>query len=197
MQTFVPYAEFDRAAAALDTKRLGKQRVEVIQIVRALTVPGYAWASHPATLMWKGHEEALGAYGLATCEEWRARGFADTCAATIVADLAAAGVGAPRGYAELHEAGALPSWLFDDAVQGSHRSALVRKDPEHYGALFPDTDPTVPYVWPVRSAAVLERERRREVAAARRAEREQEARRRRRSAAARKAWQTRRASAPD
>ncbi|WP_344942481.1 pyrimidine dimer DNA glycosylase/endonuclease V [Terrabacter ginsenosidimutans] len=40
MQTFVPYADFARTAAVLDTRRLGKQRVEVIQIVRALTVPG-------------------------------------------------------------------------------------------------------------------------------------------------------------
>ena len=48
VQTFVPYADFARTAAVLDAKRLGKQRVEVIQIVRALTVPGYAWSSHPA-----------------------------------------------------------------------------------------------------------------------------------------------------
>src|SRR6476661_8199342 len=109
VQTFVPYADFARTAAVLDTKRLGKQRVEVIQIVRALTVPGYAWSSHPA-------------------------------------------------------------------AQGSHRSALVRKDPEHYVSAFPDADPEVSYVWPVRSEAVLERERRREEAAERRAVREQEAR---------------------
>ena len=83
MQTFLPYADFARSAEVLDTRRLGKQRVEVIQIVRALTVPGYAWASHPAVLMWKGHEEALGRYGLAMCDQWLLRGFGDTCAATI------------------------------------------------------------------------------------------------------------------
>ncbi|HYN29619.1 MAG TPA: pyrimidine dimer DNA glycosylase/endonuclease V [Dermatophilaceae bacterium] len=47
MQTFAPYADFEATARALDAKRLGKQRVEVIQIVRALTVPGYALS--PAT----------------------------------------------------------------------------------------------------------------------------------------------------
>jgi len=103
VQTFVPYADFARTAAVLDTKRLGKQRVEVIQIVRALTVPGYAWSSHPAVLMWKGHEEALGRYGLAMCEEWRRRGFGDTCAETIAADLASAGVDRLRSYPELVE----------------------------------------------------------------------------------------------
>lgn len=199
MQTFVPYADFAQSARVLDTKRLGKQRVEVIQIVRALTVPGYAWASHPAVLMWKGYEEALGSYGLAMCDEWLRRGFDDTCAGTIAADLATAGVERLRSYPELAEAGALPPWLFDESVQRSHRSSLVRKEPTHYAATFPEVPPDLPYVWPVRSEAVLERERRREEAAvrraeaaARRAEREREASRRRRSRAAKKAWEARR-----
>ncbi|WP_343994485.1 MSMEG_6728 family protein, partial [Terrabacter terrae] len=150
MQTFVPYADFARTAEVLDTKRLGKQRVEVIQIVRALTVPGYAWSSHPAVLMWKGYEEALGSYGLAMVEEWQRRGFGDTCAATIAADLAKVGVEQLRSYRELAEAGDLPPWLFDESVQRSHRSALVRKDPAHYAETFPEVSPDLPYVWPVR-----------------------------------------------
>jgi hypothetical protein len=36
----------------------------------------------------------------------------------------------------------------DDAVHRSHRSALVRKDPEHYRPRFPDVPPDLPYVWP-------------------------------------------------
>src|SRR3954452_22883526 len=160
MQTFVPYADFQASARALDQKRLGKQRVEVIQIIRALTVPGYAWSQHPATLMWKGDEEALGRYGLAMCEAWLELGFADTCAATITADLATFGIAEIRTEAELAAAGALPPWLADDAVRESHQSSLVRKDPEFYGRLFPDVRPDLDYVWPVRSAAVLEREER-------------------------------------
>lgn len=167
MQTFVPYADFARTAGVLDTKRLGKQRVEVIQIVRALTVAGYAWASHPAVLMWKGFEEALGSYGLAMCDEWLGRGFGDTCAATIRADLATAGVTRLRDYDSLASDGALPPWLADEEVQRSHRSALVRKDPAHYAAVFPDVPPDLPYVWPVRSARALEAERRRAATAQR------------------------------
>src|SRR5215210_4461763 len=110
MQTFVPYSDFESSARALDTKRLGKQRVEVIQIVRALTVPGYAWSAHPAVLMWKGYEEALGRYGLTACDVWTERGFADTCAVTIAADLATAGVMNIRSYRHLAEAEALPPW---------------------------------------------------------------------------------------
>ncbi|MCK6210141.1 MSMEG_6728 family protein [Georgenia sp. EYE_87] len=161
MQTFVPYSDFAATAEVLDDKRLGKQRVEVIQIVRALTWPDYAWKSHPAVLMWKGHEEALGRYGLTMCEAWTDRGFGDTCAETIVTDLAAAGVPAIRSYEELVTGGALPGWLFDPELLRSHRSNLIRKDPAHYRSLFPDVPDDLPYVWPVRSPAVLERERRR------------------------------------
>jgi hypothetical protein len=202
MQTFVPHADFEASARALDAKRLGKQRVEVIQIVRALTVPGYAWSQHPAVLMWKGYEEALGRYGLTMCEVWLELGFGDTCAATIAADLATFGIPEIRSEAELAAAGALPPWLFDSKVQESHQSALVRKDPEFYRRLFPDVRPDLDYVWPVRSAAVLEREeKQRENARKRRARAEQRildelARaKRRRSAAARRGWQTRAANA--
>jgi hypothetical protein len=198
MMTFLPYPDFERSLRTLDTKRLGKQRVEVIQIVRALTVPGYAWSSHPAVLMWKGYEEALGRYGLTACAVWRERGFDDTCAATITADLHAAGVATIREYGELAAASALPDWIFDEALLISHRSSLLRKDPEHYGRLFPETPIDVDYVWPVRSPVVIERELRRQQTAQRRAQRaaerlahEQARARRKRSEAAKRGWQTR------
>ena len=85
MQTFLPYADFEQSARSLDTKRLGKQRVECIQVLRGLTVPGYGWRHHPAVKMWRGCEEALGRYALTCCDVWTGLGFGDTCAATIVA----------------------------------------------------------------------------------------------------------------
>lgn len=36
MQTFLPYADYAQSAAALDQKRLGKQRVETLQIMQVL-----------------------------------------------------------------------------------------------------------------------------------------------------------------
>lgn len=148
MQTFLPYADFERSAAVLDDRRLGKQRVEVLQVMRALTRPGHGWRHHPAVRMWRGHEEALAAYGAAICGEWVRRGHADTCEAKIGADAAVAGVQRVRGQGELAAAGALPPWLGDEALHRSHRSNLVRKDPAHYGPRFGDVPDDLAYVWP-------------------------------------------------
>jgi hypothetical protein len=153
MQTFLPYADFERSARALDARRLGKQRVECIQVVRGLVVEGYGWRHHPAVRMWRGHEEALGRYAFTCCEVWGELGFADTCAATIAADLRAAGVESVRSQAELAAAGELPPWLGDEDFHRSHRSSLLRKDPGFYGERFADVPDDLPYVWPSASAS--------------------------------------------
>lgn len=148
MQTFLPYADFAASAIALDDRRLGKQRVETLQVLRALTREKYGWKHHPAVKMWVGYVEACAAYAIAICNEWTRRGYADTCAATIGTDLAIAGFSAPRNQAALAAAELLPPWLGDERVHLSHRAALVRKDPEFYRPLFPDADPDLPYFWP-------------------------------------------------
>lgn len=150
MQTFLPYADFEQCAEVLDDRRLGKQRVEALQVMRALTVEGYGWQSHPAVLMWKGYEEALAAYGAAVCGAWCRRGFADTCATKIEADARTAGVTSVRSQVELDAADRLPPWLGDESLHRSHRSALVRKDPAYYQQRFPDVPDDLPYEWPVR-----------------------------------------------
>ena len=150
MQTFLPYPDFDRSAAALDDRRLGKQRVEALQVLRALTVPGYGWRHHPAVLMWRGHEEALAAYGVAICRAWCGRGFNDTCDLKIRAEVAALGIEHVRSQDELAANHDLPPWLGDEQFHLSHRSSLVRKDPGHYRAVFGDDVPDdLDYVWPV------------------------------------------------
>lgn len=149
MQTFLPYPDFAASAAALDSQRLGKQRVEALQVLRALTRVTYGWKRHPAVRMWVGYAEGVGAYGAATCREWVARGGADTVAGTLGVDLAAAGLpSVPRTQQELARVCALPGWIGDERVHVSHQAALVRKDPAFYGALFPDVDPELPYFWP-------------------------------------------------
>ncbi|MFI9834754.1 MSMEG_6728 family protein [Streptomyces sp. NPDC051913] len=149
MQTFLPHPDFRQTALLLDRRRLGKQRVEALQVLRGLTVPGYGWRRHPAVRMWTGYEEALVRYGLEICRVWRDQGHQDSCAASLVAGLAAVRPGTPvRDQSALAAVGELPPWHGDEAFHESHRSALVRKDPEVYGALFPGVPAGLPYVWP-------------------------------------------------
>lgn len=148
VQTFLPYADFEQSARVLDPRRLGKQRVECLQVLRGLTVEGYGWRHHPAVKMWRGFEEALGRYSFACCEVWVEGGFADTCASTISSELASVGIARVRSQEELAAAGALPGWLGEESFHRSHRSALVRKDPGFYRERFPDVPDDLPYVWP-------------------------------------------------
>ena len=149
MQTFLPYAGFVESARVLDVRRLGKQRVETIQVLRGLTVVGYGWRHHPAVAMWAGYEEALVRYGLDICAVWCELDNADTCATTLVADLAqATGLTAPRTQPDLAAAGEMPPWLGDPDFHRSHQSALLRKDPAHYRPMFGDVPDDLPYVWP-------------------------------------------------
>ncbi|GAB2622868.1 MSMEG_6728 family protein [Pseudactinotalea suaedae] len=99
-------------------------------------MPGYGWRHHPAVKMWAARLGALGRYGITCCEVWLARGYADTCAATIAADVASAGVATIRSGVELIAAGALPGRLGVDEFRRRHRSRLLAKDPAHYGSLF-------------------------------------------------------------
>jgi hypothetical protein len=148
MQSFLPYADFARTAAVLDPRRLGKQRVEAIQILRGLTVPGYGWRHHPAVKMWAGYEEALVRYGLEICAAWTSSGRADTCKLTLLQDLAdRCETTRVRPQRQLAAANDLPPWLGDERLHRSHRSALLQKDPEYYGKLF-DDPVGLPYVWP-------------------------------------------------
>lgn len=145
MQTFLPYPDFARSAAVLDSPRLGKQRVEVLQILRAITFAGYGWANHPATQMWRGYVPALVSYGLAMVDAWVERGAADSTRAQI-AEIAPEAVGAPPGTLPL------PSWLGTEALHRSHQSNLVRKLPEFYGPLFPGVPDDLEYFWPGQDA---------------------------------------------
>jgi hypothetical protein len=149
MQTFLPVPDFLDGARLLDSPRLGKQRVETLQILRAIELPDYGWANHPAVSMWRGRTPALVAYGLAMVAAWQERGFADSTQAQI-AEFAPEVAGVAQD--ELAAAGLLPSWLGDDALHRSHRSNLLAKDPGFYRArfaeLFGPEPADLPYVWP-------------------------------------------------
>lgn len=134
MQTFLPYANFTASAKALDNRRLGKQRVECLQILKALTEPTYGWKNHPAVKMWQGCEGSLANYARAVCEEWRARGFRDTCLEKIAAFTG------PLGDM---------AWITPELCR-SHQSNLIRKDAAFYSPQFPGVASDLPYVWPTK-----------------------------------------------
>lgn len=155
MQTFMPYPSVRMTAACLDYRRLGKQRVECKQILQALGVQigpdrpkKSSWARHPATRMWKGHENVLLCYAIAICDEWIARGYRDTLRQQFMDALSA------RLEAGEYSPGGVPYWLGEDEFHETHRSNLLRKDPEHYGQ-FGWTEPNdLEYVWPAELEGV-------------------------------------------
>lgn len=135
MQTFLPHPSFAASAACLDYRRLGKQRVECKQIYTALVDPSYGWQSHPAVQMWRGHETALASYGFAICWAWVKRGYRDTLLPWFEERL-------PNTRL------VTPAWVGDKAFHASHRSNLLRKDPEWYGQFQWSEPTTLEYVWP-------------------------------------------------
>jgi len=142
MQTFLPYPNFDQSAKCLDRQRLGKQRVEVLQILKALlkiehNLPG-GWHNHPAVLMWQGHEQHLIDYGRTICKEWIKRGYRDTCLGKIEQYRDHF----PKEFNE-------PSWLGDPEFHASHRSNLLRKQPDHYSKFGWTVSNNLEYKWPV------------------------------------------------
>lgn len=142
MQTFLPFPDFQQSAAVLDRERLGKQRVEALQTLRALVIPEYGWQSHPAIRMWMGYVPALTLYGLTMVDEWTARGGEDTTREKIMEFAPQA---AHPDYAAKIP---MPPWLGAPELHLSHRSRLIAKDPRFYTELFPGTDPDLEYVWP-------------------------------------------------
>lgn len=137
MQTFLPYSDFKISAACLDNKRLGKQRVETLQILNVLLGKSDGWKNHPAVKMWKGHEYQLCQYGIVCCDRWIKLGFKDTCRSKII-DL--------LYYCE--DTG-MPKWMGDNRLHSSHRSNLMRKDPVFYSyGWFESND--IPYFWPTK-----------------------------------------------
>jgi len=64
MQIFLPFADFIKSLTALDSKRLGKQRIEAFQLWLAITnrTNKVGWKRHPLVKMWQGFEVALRDY---------------------------------------------------------------------------------------------------------------------------------------
>lgn len=133
MQTFLPYADFVLSVKALDNKRLGKQRVEAMQILNTLTGKSSGWKNHPAVLMWKNYEDALTHYMNCCINEWISRGFKNTM---VIASVDENNI-------------VYPPWFGNEELHASHRSNLLRKDFGFYSKMFNEPN-NLPYVWPTK-----------------------------------------------
>jgi hypothetical protein len=155
MQTFLTFPDFAQSAQVLDNKRLGKQRVETLQIVLALRrvnldgspKTGRTWADHPIGRMWSvSHLPALILYQFEVTLEWAARGFKDTCWDKTV--NAVGGVDGEIFQQYRFGKDIMPWWVGQDGFHRAHQSNLVRKDPVFYTPLFPDVPNNLAYHWP-------------------------------------------------
>jgi|TARA_B100001750_G_C14914943_1_gene306444 hypothetical protein len=137
MQTFLPYHTFKESASALDWKRLGKQRVEAMQIINAIEgrprkdgKPYKGWINHPCSVMWGDYVIALKQYANTIIDEWINRGYKNN-----------------MKFYNIKLPFEMPHWLGNKEFHSSHRANLLRKDYEYYSQFGWTEDPKLPYVW--------------------------------------------------
>ena len=130
MQTFLPYEDFEQSAKVLDWRRLGKQRVEGMQIINAINNPNkQGWQNHPITVMWRPYLSALKLYTNIIIMEWESRGYNNNMKIYDVNNMVK------------------PHWLGKEEFHSSHRANLLRKDYEYYSKFGWKEDSGNPYVW--------------------------------------------------
>lgn len=154
MQTFMPFPSRRMSASILDNKRLNKQITEALQIYNCLKVKPSRWKNHPAVLMWKGYEVGLLSYGLACYQEWQDRfdtnkrgGKRDHKSGEKIIQILQE-IRAKNIYDKKNA----PKWIFNQDLNTSHQSNLIRKYPEYYSKLFPGVPNDIPYVWPTNNS---------------------------------------------
>jgi len=140
LQTFLPYANFDKSCWCLDYRRLGKQRVEAAQILATHGVcikrPNGEFftpthVNHPIHNIWKNHLEALKQYYNLCISEWVSRGYRNNLEVLPV-DLTKLTYPPLVGYEPFH---------------ASHRSNLLRKKPDFYAKYNWKEPDNLAYVW--------------------------------------------------
>ncbi len=150
MQTFVPYADFQRSAEVLDNKRLNKQLLEGRQIYSIIssgrTTGG--WVNHPAVKMWRNRDNALFLYLEAMKDECDARGISTTKNWNAILEMHEWNWDRGSGVT-------MPMWWGDERVHESHRNNLYVKSPEMYAQFAYDNRvtccKTCNYFWPTHT----------------------------------------------
>lgn len=132
MMTFVISSNLIECAKSLDSKRLGKQRVEAFQILKTLRGQSHGWKNHPAVRMWEGYEKALALYMNCMIDEWVHRGYKNTM------------------KKEETEHVEFPWWFYWKPLHDSHKASLNRKMPEFYSFEVEQIFMDHGYIWPTK-----------------------------------------------
>lgn len=135
MQTFLPYANIYKSLDCLDYRRLGKQRIEAMVILRNITGQPNAWRNHPAVKMWSGYPEALKLYMNMSIKLWIKRGYKNTM---------------QYEKPDFSKKIKFPPWFGNKNFHRAHRKALLFKDENYYRYYFKREKPEINYIWPVR-----------------------------------------------
>jgi hypothetical protein len=130
MQTFLPYPNFKKSLACLDNKRLGKQRVEALQLYND------KYTNHPCYTMWADHKDALALYINICLDEWEERGFKNSLVSKIKINKSIMNI-------------IIPDWVNDPRLNVSHQANLLDKDYEFYKKYNWNVKPHSGYWWPV------------------------------------------------
>ena len=134
MQTFLPHPNFKKTAKVLDYRRLGKQRVEGMQIINAIENPNpQGWKNHPIVIMWTPYTECLKLYTNTIITEWIERGYNNNMRFYDI-----------KPNMDMID---IPHWLGKEEFHSSHRANLLRKDSEWYGQFGWLENSESPYVW--------------------------------------------------
>jgi hypothetical protein len=141
MNTFLVDKSFIKTAQYLDRQRLGKQRVEAIQMLDIMCDSNKkGWRNHPCFKMWDGHPRLLAAYGLAVCDEWIKRGYVDNLKSRFFNKFAYFdNLILDDKYSE-----SLPKWYNNEEFYSRYRSILLYKNYEWYSQFGWTEEPAVP-----------------------------------------------------
>jgi len=180
MQTFLPYPDFVQTSKVLDNKRLGKQRVEALQILQVLAIGPYQMLINyrqDNTPVWEScnleefNESKKNKtptvrktpwYNHPAVQMWR--GYDRSL---VEYGFNICNEWSARGFRDTcypkfrsiecnieHLPVVIPYWIGDNNFHCSHQSNLIRKLPEYYTKYFPGTPNNLAYIWPSKDLIV-------------------------------------------
>lgn len=161
VNTFVVDSDLARNASLLDTKRLGKQRIEAKEIIdilesldRGVIPKKKGWMNHPATKMWYGYTNALKVYYNYILTEFKKRSDHNTMQYYDI-DVSLYYVNPYIGNGNFKfpfTEYSFPPWFAFPPFILAQRASLIRKSPEIYNDIFncEEIQPYLQYgyLWP-------------------------------------------------